>query len=138
MHVDTSSHKLKVDQKAFWRTWSKMAVASLFTGHWNWLYLKNELMEWTDVLHAAANSAKLRKAKSYFIDFWVGMVRNERGRLLHETLKSAVSKEWVYELGWFFPCWLWGSNVWLDRHHTPYLWLLNASLLKLCLLDPKQ
>ena len=66
-----------------------MGLASLFTGLWNWLHLKNELMEWTDVLHAGANTGKLRKAKSYFNDFWVGMVKNGRGHLVHEILKSA-------------------------------------------------
>ena len=59
----------------------------------NWLYLKNELMEWTDILHAGANSGKL---KSYFNDFWVGMVRNSHVHLGREALKSVVSKEWVY------------------------------------------
>ena len=39
---------------------------------------------------------KFRKAKSWFIDFWVGMVKNGDGLLVHETLKSAVSPEWVY------------------------------------------
>ena len=77
---------------------------------------------------------KLRKAKSCFNDFWVGMVRNDHEYLVHETLKSAVFKEWVYEFSWFFACWLWGSNFWLDWHCT--LWLLNASLLQLYLLDP--
>ena len=46
---------------------------------------------------------KFRKAKSYINDFWVGMVRNGCAYLGHETLKSAVSKEWGYV---FFACWL--------------------------------
>ena len=37
-----------------------MTLVSLVTGLWNWLYLKNELMEWTDILHAGANSEKLK------------------------------------------------------------------------------
>ena len=32
LHVDTNSHKLKVDQKIFGREWSKMGVAILVTG----------------------------------------------------------------------------------------------------------
>ena len=90
-------------------------------------------MEWTDILHAGANSGK---ARSYFNDFWVGIVRNGHGHLVYETLASAVYKEWVYEFSWFFACWLWGSNFWLDWHRTLYLWILNASLLQLYLLDP--
>ena len=35
-----------------------MVVASLVTGLKNWLYLKNESMEWTDFLHGGANSGK--------------------------------------------------------------------------------
>ena len=31
LHVDTISHKLKVDQKIFAWTWSKMGVVSLVT-----------------------------------------------------------------------------------------------------------
>ena len=53
---------------------------------------------------------KSRKTKSYFNEFWVGMVRNGHGYLIHEALKSAVSKDWVYEFSYFFACWLWGSN----------------------------
>ena len=29
------------------------------------------------------------KSKSYFNDFWVGLVKHGHGRLVHETLKSA-------------------------------------------------
>ena len=32
LHVDTNSHKLKVDQKFFGLTWPEMGVASLVTG----------------------------------------------------------------------------------------------------------
>ena len=31
-----------------------MGVVILVTGIWNWLNLKNEVMEWTDILHAGA------------------------------------------------------------------------------------
>ena len=40
-----------------------MGVVSLVTGLWNGLYLKNESMEWTDILHAGANQ------EIYFNDF---------------------------------------------------------------------
>ena len=49
---------------------------------------------------------KFRKAKSWFNDFLVDMVKNGHGPLVHETIKSAISKEWIYELRWFFACWL--------------------------------
>ena len=39
------------------------------------------------------------------------MVRNVHGHLVHETLKSAVSKELLYEF----------SNFWLEQHRTLYL-----------------
>ena len=49
-------------------------------------------------------------SQSYFNDFWIGVVRRGYSHLVHEALKSAVSKEWVYELNWFFTCWWWGNN----------------------------
>ena len=64
-------------------------------------------------------------------DFWVGVVKNELGHLVHETLKSA---EWVYELRSLSAGPLWGNSFWLDQHHTLYLWHLNTSLLQLHLL----
>ena len=35
---------------------------------------------------------KFRDSKGYFNDIWVGKVRNRHGHVVHETLKSAVSK----------------------------------------------
>ena len=66
----------------------------------------------------------------------MGAVKNGRGDFAHETLKSATSEEWVYELNWFFACWLWSNNFWLYWYCTLYLWLLNPILLQSCLLDP--
>ena len=40
----------------------------------------------TDFLHASANSGKIK-----FIEFRVGMVKNDHGLLVHKTLKSAVT-----------------------------------------------
>ena len=68
-------------------------------------------------------------------DFWVGVARNGCRHLIHENLKYAVSKEWNCKLGWFFAYWIRGSNFWLDRLHALYLWLQNASLLQLYLLE---
>ena len=96
--------------------------------------LSQERIDWMNWYFACW--CKFRKAKSYCIDFWEGMVRKRCGHLVHETLRSAVSKEWVYEFSWFSACWLWDSNFWLEGYRTLYLWLLNASRLQLCLLDP--
>ena len=131
--VDASSHKLMVDQKIF-------LVIMAKNGHdqSGCKALKLTVsQEWIDGMSwYFACWWKFRKAKSCFNDFWVGIVRNGHDHLVQETLKSAVYKEWVYEFSWFFACWLWGSNFWLDLHCTLYLWLLNASLLQLYLLDP--
>ena len=48
LYVNTNSRQLKIDQKIFGWAWSEMGVTSLVTGLENWLYLKSELMEWTD------------------------------------------------------------------------------------------
>ena len=53
-----------------------MGVASLITGLQNWLYLKNELMKWTDFLHDDANSGKQKVISMIFEWAWseMGMV----------------------------------------------------------------
>ena len=80
--------------------------------------------KWIDAINRfLACWCKFEKAKSYFNDFWVGLVKHGNDHLVHETLKSP---EWVYGLSWFFACWLWCNNFWLDQHCTFYLWLLNA------------
>ena len=107
-----------------------MDQASLVTGLWSWLYLKND-----EQIFACWCKFILQ---SYLIEFWVSVVSNRHSHLVHETLKSAVSKEQAYELRWFFTCWLQGNNFWLHWPCILYLWLLNASLLQLYLLDPWQ
>lgn len=37
------------------------------------LYVRNKLINWADFMHAEINLGKL---KSYFINYWVGMVKN--------------------------------------------------------------
>ena len=87
---------MKVDHKIFGWGWSKIDVANLITWLQNWLYLKNEQMEWTNVLHAGAN---LGKIKSNFSNFRVGEVKNGHGHLVNETLKSVVCQYFC-----LFPC----------------------------------
>ena len=78
-----------------------MGMANLASGLWNWLYLKNELMELTDFLYAGANSYKLKgenwkwwKLKK-IKHFGIGMVKNGCGQSCDGTLKLDVSKEWT-------------------------------------------
>ena len=48
---------------------------------------------------------RFREAKSYFNNYWVGMVKNGQGRIDHGTLKSGVSHKWFDKLSklieWF-------------------------------------
>ena len=45
---------------------------------------------------------KFSKAKSYFNNNWMAMVKNGCDILLgHETLKSAASQEWIDVKSWF-------------------------------------
>ena len=67
LHVDTNSHKLNVDQNNFGWAWSKMDVASLITTLK--LTVSQEIIS-----RFFASWYKLRKAKSWFNDFWVGVV----------------------------------------------------------------
>ena len=50
-----------------------MGMASRVTGFWNWLYLKNEQMEWTDILHADGNPGKLKVNSVIFGWAWSQM-----------------------------------------------------------------
>ena len=74
---------------------------------------------------------QIKENYKLFNDFWVGLVKSGSDHLVHETPKSAVSEEWVYELSFFFVHWLWCNNLWLDQHHTLYL----TSPLQLHLID---
>ena len=64
-------------------------------------------MEWIDFLHVDTDSQKFKadqkfmgwawskmdvtkKAKSWFSDFWGGLVKDGSGLLVHETLKTLV------------------------------------------------
>ena len=88
MHVDTKLHKLKGLSKRFWlgfvRNWSgqsglgtlKLAVSQEWIDGINWFF---------------ACQFKLSNFKSFCDDFGVGVVKNEHGYLLNETLESAVS-----------------------------------------------
>ena len=76
---------------------ARMGVASLVTHgtlKLRWLYLKNELIEWTDFLHGGANSGKQKVISMIFS--WARSKMGMHGHLVHETLKSI----WVYGLSW--------------------------------------
>ena len=48
---------------------------------------------------------KFRKARSYFNDFWMVVVKYGHCCWICGTVKLAVLKsEWIYELSWFFAC----------------------------------
>ena len=89
LYVNTNSQKLKVDPKFFDRALSKIGVANLVSRCSNWLYFKNEQMQLTEFLHAGPN---IRKDKIWFNCFWLSVVKNCYGLLIHETLKSALLK----------------------------------------------
>ena len=71
----------------------------------NWLYLKDDLMRWTDFVHVDANAGKLKI--TFMIFGWCG-----------QKWVYAGSQEWTYELSWIFERqWFfeWCSNFWFDR-----------------------
>ena len=62
--------------------------------------------EWIDEMDwDFACWCKLRKAKSCFNIYWVGVVKHWRGLINHGTLKSGVSHKWCHKLSrlieWF-------------------------------------
>ena len=55
--------------------------------------------KWTDGMNwLLVSRRKFRNAKSYFSNFWVGLVKNWHGHLVHETLKSVLKNEFM---DWF-------------------------------------
>ena len=80
-------------QKWVWPVWSPDSTLTVYqklTDGINWFF---------------ACWYKSRKAKIWFNDFWMGMVKNGHDLLVQETLKSAVSWEWIYKLSWLFEWW---------------------------------
>ena len=94
-----------------------MDVASLVMGLYNWLSL---------ACWYFACWYKLRKVKSWFNDFWVGLFKDGRGLLVHE--KCAVSYKWIYELSQLFECWWWCNSFWLGWYSTHCLWNAGGPL----------
>ena len=77
LHVDTDSQKLKADQKCIGWAWSKMGVTSLFSGHRTQKLTLSQ--KWTDEINwFFACWYKFKKAKSWFNDFWVGLVKKRQ------------------------------------------------------------
>ena len=66
-------------------------------GHSNYRIIKLALSQQIDWYFACWY--KFRKAKNYFNNFWVVLVKNKCGLLGHVTLKP---QEWVDEMSWFF------------------------------------
>ena len=65
--------KSKSLSKVFGHAWSKMGVANIVPGLWNWRYLKNECMELIDFLHGATNSYKFKGDWKFLGYAWVKM-----------------------------------------------------------------
>ena len=80
------------------KLWVKMLSDNPIARFFNQPYLQSKSVKYRDFLHGfsmflqfAGEIGSFRKGKSCFNDFWVGMVKNGHGYLIHETLKSAVS-----------------------------------------------
>ena len=69
LHTDINWRILKGDRN-FFGGWgwvlSKTSVASLVTGVYNWLYLKNEQIESTDFMLIVTDSQKLKANQIFF------------------------------------------------------------------------
>ena len=68
-------------QKGVWPVWSRDSKVDCIS----------RMNRWSELIFGCW--CKFRKAKIYFNDFWVGVVKNVHGQLVPETLKSAVSYE---------------------------------------------
>ena len=95
-----------------------------------------EWTEWTDFLNAGANSGKLKVISLIFEWSWLKM--GIAIYLVHETQKSALLKNECMNWADFLHAGCDAIIFRLDQHCILYLWLLNASLQQMYLLDPQQ
>ena len=90
---------LKVDQKFFGWAWSKVFD-----------YI-SRMKRWSELI---AYWCKFRKGKSYSNDFWVSVVKKQAWPFSSwDPEICCVLRISLYELSWFFACWLWYTNFWL-------------------------
>ena len=88
LHAGTNSLKLKGGWKIFGVSMVKNGCGQFGDGTLNLTVSE----EWTDgIKWFFAYQYKFRKAKCWFSDFWMGMVKNDHGLLVHETLNATVS-----------------------------------------------
>ena len=83
--------------------------------------------EWIDELGwFCASWYKFMKGKSYFNNYWVGVVKNEWGLKDHGTLKPGISHKWFDELSRLIEWFLHADSDGITSYSTLYLWDLNA------------
>ena len=100
LHDDTNSWKLGW-LKNFWMDMVKNGCGH--SGHWM-LKLALSLESRNKIKWFFACWYYFRKVKIYVNYFWVGLVKNDHGILVCETIKSVVFQKWIYELSWSFAC----------------------------------
>ena len=71
---------------------------------------------------------KFMKAKSYFNNYWVGVVKNEQGLKDRGTLKPGISHKWFDELSRLIEWFLHADSDGITSYSTLYLWDLNAKI----------
>ena len=69
---------------------------------------------------------KFMKAKSYFNNYWVDVVKNGRGLKDCGTLKLGISHKWFDELSGLTECFLHDDLDGIIFYSTLYPWHLNA------------
>ena len=79
-------------------------------------------MKRADFLHADTNFGK---AKNWFDNYCVGIVKNGWGLIDSGTLKSGVSHKWFDELSKLIEEFSHVDNVWFDNQSTLFLEYLN-------------
>ena len=117
----TNSCKLKDIWKFWGWAWPKKGLASVVTGIWNWLYVKNELMEW--ILHVDADSQIIKTNQNFFL--------GEHSQKLvcgHGTQQLTLSQKWADGIDWYPALWLLnaGGSLWLYFSLFVYLFCLMS------------
>ena len=89
----------------------------------NLLWKTSFFVQWNWCFRCCYN---FRKAKSYFINFSIALVKNGRCHLRNGNLKLAVFQEWINEFSWFFICFSEVTIFGYTTNVTAQLLILNT------------
>ena len=110
---------MKYDLKVYSWVRAKILSANEIADFSSKLHIKLELMNLCDLWLSDVDSNNVNR---WFVNFWLGMIKNACSQSNFEIIKSAISQEKPCESVWFFACW--------DRLKKIKCWLNFFDLVK--------